>query len=475
MSHQFDIAIIGAGSAGLSALKEIKKVTNNFVIINGGPWGTTCARVGCMPSKALIQSANDFYRRLQFEELGIENASHLTVNLSKVMERVRSLRDRFVSGVVQSTQNLSEKQKISGYAQFLDKNTLQIENNLKISADKFIIATGSSPIIPKPWVEFKDDLITTDSLFEIQQWPSSLGVIGTGVIGLEIGQALSRLGLTVYAVNGLEWIGGLSDPVINTYAIEIFKREMNLNLPLMAQLQKRNSTLELSLPNGNQQIDKAIVSIGRSPNLKNLGLENLNLSLDKNGIPKFNPLTMQIEGTNLYIAGDVNGERPILHEASDEGRIAGYNALRETPQPFKRRTPLSITFTDPNIATVGRRYSDLIDKEEFVIGEAEFKKQGRALTMNKNVGLIRIYAHPKSGILFGAEMILPSGEHIAHLLAWAIQKRLTVFDMLSLPFYHPVIEEGLRTALRDVSGKVTEKRPDTELYRCEGHPADCLN
>jgi len=174
---------------------------------------------------------------------------------------------------------------------------------------------------------------------------------------------------------------------------------------------------------------------------------------------------MQIENYPLFIAGDVNKKRALLHEAADEGRIAAYNALHPI-QCFKRRTPLRIIFTEPNIVIVGKGYKEL-DSDDFVTGEVDFSDQGRAKIMHHNQGLLRIYGSKKDGTLLGAEMIAPDGEHLGHLLAWSIEQQLTVFDLLKMPFYHPVLEEGMRTALRDLSKKITGKPRKFDLTMCD--------
>jgi dihydrolipoamide dehydrogenase len=161
---------------------------------------------------------------------------------------------------------------------------------------------------------------------------------------------------------------------------------------------------------------------------------------------------MQIGDLPIFIAGDVLNELPLLHEASDEGRIAGYNCVHEPMRLFKRRTPVKVTFCEPNIGAVGAHFADL-DPDTIEIGSVSFEGQGRAIVMSKEKGLLRVYGERGTGKLLGAEMMAPAGEHLAHLLSWAIQRNLDVVEALQLPFYHPVIEEGLRTALRDLRNK----------------------
>ncbi|HEY8857767.1 MAG TPA: FAD-dependent oxidoreductase, partial [Rugosibacter sp.] len=149
VTETVDVAIIGAGSAGLAALSEVKKHTQNVVIINDGPWGTTCARVGCMPSKLLIEAAKAFHHRATFEEFGIRGADQLTVDRSAVLRRVRRLRDVFVASTLNTTEEMGDR-AITGRARLLGPNRLQV-NGIEIIARHIIIATGSRPVVPAPW------------------------------------------------------------------------------------------------------------------------------------------------------------------------------------------------------------------------------------------------------------------------------------------------------------------------------------
>ena len=461
-----DVAIIGTGSAGLFALSKVRRGTDNFVIINGGELGTTCARVGCMPSKALIQVAEDFERRQMFERHGIGGHDNLHMRIGHALEHVRNLRDIFVDKVLDgSTDNLGDE-FIEGYARFVAPDVLDVDG-LIIRARKVIIATGSRPFVPAAWTAFGERVITSDTLFELEDLPESLAVVGLGVIGLELGQALHRLGVAVTGIDKLKVIGGLHDPVVNQTAIDILGKEFSLWLGQAAEVREEGDKLRVICGENSVLVDRILASLGRVPNLENLGLEKLGAPLDARGIPLYNPHTMQVGDLPVFIAGDVNGDRAILHEAGDEGRIAGYNAVQDRPVAFQRKTPLAITFCDPNIASVGAALTEL-DPEQTAIGEMRFGALGRALIMGKNKGVLRIYADKDTGLLRGAALIGPRGENLAHLLAWSIQLGLTVFDVLRLPFYHPVIEEGLQAALYDLRGKITNSPEEpTELLRVD--------
>ena len=461
--REVDVAILGAGSAGLFALSQVKRETDNYVLINGGELGTTCARVGCMPSKVLIQVADDFHRKSIFEREGIDGAEDLSVDVPAAMEHVQDLRDVFVDRTLGATDAMDEDHLIDGYAKFVSNDTVEV-NGEQIKAKSIIIATGSSPIVPAAWQDFADDVITTDEFFELEDLPASMAVIGLGSIGLEIGQSLHRLGVEVAAVDQLSVIAKLEDSKVNDLAMAVISREFPLWLGDAAVLEKVKDGIQVTAGDNHMVVNKVLASLGRKPNLDNLELDVTDIKLDENGIPVFDPLTMQLEGLPIFIAGDVNMDRPLLHEAGHEGRVAGYNAAHVNIEKFRRKVPLGVTFCDPNIATVGAQLSEL-NESDIAIGEIAFAPVGRALIIGKNRGLLRLYVRKSDGLLLGACMCCVKAENLAHLVAWSIQNGMTVFDMLKMPFYHPVIEEALQAALYNVLPQLDIKQDLVELER----------
>ncbi|MGE0821206.1 MAG: dihydrolipoyl dehydrogenase [Candidatus Binatia bacterium] len=466
-----DVAIIGGGTAGLSAVSEVSKVTENFVLLNAGPDGTTCARVGCMPSKVLIQVANDFHRRHLFMQQGISGSEQLRIDLGEVLQYVRSLRDGFVNGVRKTLDSLGDRFQ-HGHAQFREPTVLEVDNHT-IHAKRIIIATGSSPIIPPSWQALTGRLLTTDTLFEQPDVPSPMAIIGLGAVGLEICQAVARLGVQVTGIDQTDHLGGLTDPEVNSYVRPVLTREFPMYTGAAAEVGIVDTQLVVRFGNNSMRAKQILASLGRRPNTAELGLERLGVPLDNNGLPPFDPTTMQVGSLPIFIAGDVNDARPVLHEASDEGRIAGFNSVQEHPHCFQRRTPLLIVFSEPNVAVVGQSFAELKD-QDIAIGEARFDNQGRAKIMAERTGLIRIYGKKTDGRILGAELAAPRGEHLAHLLAWAIQQKMTAFAMLQLPFYHPVIEEGVRTALRTLSKQVRAKQQTFDLAICDSAAVEGL-
>jgi dihydrolipoamide dehydrogenase len=488
MDEILDVIIIGAGSAGLSALREVEKRTHNFVIINDGPWGTVCARVGCMPSKTLIEAANAFYRRRTFDEFGIRGSEHLRLDIAAALGRVRRLRDSFVASTLQATEALGER-AISGRARLLGIERLEgrLEVTLEVKgqdlrgrelrgrelrARSIIIATGSRPVIPASWQGFSKQVLTTDTLFEQETLPSRMAVLGLGPIGVEMAQALSRLDLDVDAFSESTTVAGLTDPEVNTIAEELLRHEFPLHLGEKAHLDIFDSSVRVTAGTEKVVVGSVLAALGRQPNVDDLGLETLGIELNEQGLPPVNPHTKQVGDVPVFMAGDADGHIPLLHEAADDGHIAGINAMRASPFCFARRVPLTIVFSDPGIAMVGSSFQSL-EPKNILTGEVRFEHQSRAWAAQRNKGILRLYAEPESGRLLGAEMCAPAAEHMAHLLALAVERSLTVRDMLRLPVYHPVLEEGLRTALRDLARKLPAAI-ESDLAACEPLNAEAL-
>jgi dihydrolipoamide dehydrogenase len=455
MERQVDVAVIGAGTAGLAAVAQVRRAGCSFVLVNTGELGTTCARVGCMPSKAIIQIADDLHRRNYLTRIGIEGTHAPNTNSPAALERVRELRDIFVDRVLAGTTDEMGDEFIEGHAEFLAPGVLRVDGQT-IRAKSIVIATGSRPIVPSAWKSFRDRIITTDELFELETLPTSMAVVGLGAIGLELGQALHRMGVRITGVDQLTTVAGLQDPAVNQSACEILSQEFLLWLGETAEVEEYQGQLRVSSGERSVVVDQILASMGRRPNLETLGLDKLGIELDNNGVPPFNSNTMQVGDLPVFIAGDATGERAILHEVADEGRIAGYNAARERITAFRRKAPLAITFSDPNIATVGAAWNEL-KHDRIAVGETHLGTVGRALIMGRNRGVLRVYVDNTQGRVVGAAMVSPAGEHLAHLIAWSIQQRLTVFDMLKLPYYHPTIEEAIQRALNGLLDKIATR------------------
>ena len=357
-----DVAILGAGTGGLAAYREARKYTDRLAVFDGGELGTTCARVGCMPSKLLIAAAEARHRAQHVEQFGL-SCGETSVDGRAVMERVRSERDRFVGFVLESIDEFDAAHVVREHVRFIDNHTLETTGGRQVTARAIVIATGSRPAIPPPFEAAGDRLITNDHVFDWDTLPESVAVFGAGVIGLELGQALHRLGVRTQLFGRDHSVGPLSDPMVRDYAGKTFANEFTAHWHSDTKISQGENQVVVEWSGdspGAENFDYLLAATGRRANVDGLGLENTNLEVDQRGVPIYDPLSMRAGDSHIFIGGDAVVDLPLLHEAADEGRLAGENAAR-WPEAYRRarRTGLGIVFTDPQIGIAGRSHGDL--------------------------------------------------------------------------------------------------------------------
>ena len=438
---EVDVALIGAGSAGVNARRAVMAAGKSLVVFDPGPLGTTCASVGCMPSKLLIAAADHKHAVDKAADFGVEASA--TVDPVAVMTRVRRLRDQFVAKTVKGIARVGTP--IPAAAKFVGPNLLEADGK-QYRVGATIIATGSVPITPGPWKAAADVILTNEQVFELERLPASLLVVGAGAIGLELGQAMHRLGVRVHVLDVSGLLGGLDDPAM----IEVVRRSLGIAMDLKHTLDKIEMTdagvrVQFTGEDGSKHDDVwqyVLMAAGRAP--RTAGLDLAAAGLDP--LPPIDPATGRVGNSAVYMAGDVTGSKMILHEAAHEGVIAGTNAALHPEQaPEARKTPLGVVFTDPQIARVGERGE--------VAMSFDFANQSRAKVLGRNVGRMEIYAN-KDGTLTGALIVGPDAEHLAHLMAWIVQAGFDVDKAVTMPVYHPVLEEALQATFRRLKSKL---------------------
>lgn len=456
-----DVAVIGGGTAGLAARRAAEKAGASTVLIDPGPLGTTCARSGCMPSKLLIAAAENAEHVRRAPLFGLQTS--LAVDGVKVMERVRRERDRFVASVMRAYGPLEKDGKlIREKAVFTGPGRVQAGEHI-VEARAFVVAAGAASSIPEPYQALGERVLTHESVFELKDLPKSLLVVGSGVIGLELGQAFHRLGTRVTILGRHGRIAVLKDPRVLEKGARIFSEELDLELDHELISVEHGGEGVLAVFRGKSGVrkesyERVLVAAGRRPSLKGLDPEKAGVILDDKGRVRVDPETFQAGTLPVFFAGDVNGLRPLLHEAGEQGRIAGANAARYPDiKRMPQKTYLNIVFTEPQMAQAGMTWESFDPEKDFV-GESDYDKQGRSQVMAQNHGLARLYAEQISGRLKGAELLGPRMEHIAQLLCGFIERGMTVSEIRKFPFYHPVFEEGLLDALDELHARLKKTK-----------------
>ena len=282
---EVDVAVIGAGSAGLPAFRAAREHTDRVILIERGPHGTTCARVGCMPSKLLIAAAEAAHGMEIAPRFGIHPGS-ISIDGEAVMERVRRERDRFVGFVLDGVDRIDPEQKISGQARFVEDSRLEIGNS-QVRAGRVVIASGTSPAIPDFLEQVRDRVSVNDDVFEWKTLPESVAVFGVGVIALELGQALHRLGVRVRLFGRSLRTGPITDPGVLQSSEKVFSSEFPFTAPVKVENVEPDENGVRVLYRNNEDsgveeevFEQVLAATGREPNLTELNLEQTSLKLD---------------------------------------------------------------------------------------------------------------------------------------------------------------------------------------------------
>ena len=455
---EVDIAVIGAGTAGMHAFSTARKAGARTVMIDPGPLGTLCARVGCMPSKAVLHAAQRWNTlRSLLPEGGVAHlpAGHTTPQ--QLWQEAMAVRDTLVQGNVRQVLKLGGEQLLHASARFTAPDALALSDGSTVKARAFVVATGSEAIKPAALqAQLGGALITTDELFAMPALPRSVAVMGLGAIGLEMGVALSRLGVDVACAGRSSVLAKIADPEVAQAAAAYFGTHLPMALG-QADIQMQRTAQGVRMQAGSLRHDAQylLAALGRQPRLAGLDLANAGVTLDAKGRPQMQAGQLRCAGTQVFMAGDAAAGPALMHEAGHEGTLAAQQALAALGDgdgaqiaQRHRTVPMAIVFSDPDLAEVGLRFDQL--PADAVIGTVTGEGSGRSKIMQAPHHLLRIYAQPQGGKLLGASLLCAGGEHLAHALAWAIQRGDTVHDLLQMPFYHPTLEEMIDTALRDM-------------------------
>lgn len=452
-----DVAVIGAGTAGLAAERNARAAGARTLLVDDGFAGSTCAVDGCMPSKLLIAAADAAWTAGQAGVFGIR--TRIDTDGTAVMTRLRQERDRFVSHVRDSIRKIPQEVRIAARARFAAPGLLDLGDGRRIRAGAIVIATGAAPVVPDAFSDVESLILTNETLFELKDLPAAVAVIGAGPLGVEMAQALARLGVRVEVFDRGDTLAGLSDRPVSDKLHALLGDEFPVHLGVSPSVSRDGKVVVVSCGGQDRRFDRLLVAAGRKPRLRALNLGAAELSLDDHGTPLFDPETLQCGSAPVFVAGDANHDRPVLHEAAHEGVIAGTNAARWPDAPLRhtRHAPLAIAFTRPETATVGQVPAP--GDDDTATASADFDNQGRTTIAALGGGLCHLYARRHDGRLTGASLCAPGGAHLAHLLAWALEAGLSVADLLDRPFYHPTFEEGLKPALRQLCHE-TGQKPD---------------
>jgi len=460
--EDFDLIVIGAGPGGYVAAIRAAQLGMKVACIEKEPsLGGTCLNIGCIPSKALLNSSEKFVEISNHAaEHGIKT-SKIDLDLNVLMDRKTKIVKKLTTGIG----FLFKKNKIThipGMASFVDKNTISItngKNEITASAKNFIIATGSSSIeIPNIPVDEKQIVSSTGAL-SLSKIPKSLLVIGGGYIGLEMGSVWSRLGSKVTVVEALDRIVPTMDGEIAKEFMKMLTKQ-GLEFKLSHKVSSAKSgksgvdvemeTSEKKKIKENYEI--VLMSVGRKPNTEGLGLEKIGIKLTaKKSIEIKDNFQTSVEG--IYAIGDVAPGPMLAHKAEEEG-VACVEFINGQKPHINYDAIPAIVYTNPEIASVGKTEEQLKqEKKDFKVGKFPFMANGRALTTSASEGFVKILVDKQTDEILGAHIIgHDAGQLIAEIVT-TIEFGGSAEDIARVCHAHPTTSEAVKEAALSVDGR----------------------
>ena len=462
----FDVVIVGSGPAGYVAAIRASQLGLKTACIEKSldsegksQLGGTCLNVGCIPSKALLDSSHRYSDALNhFSDHGIE-VSKPKLDIPKMMKR----KEKVVAQLTAGVGGLLKANKVStifGEAKVLNANQVQVSTLNKteiIETKNIVIASGSLPInIPVAPIDHNNIVDSTGAL-EFESVPKKLGIIGAGVIGLELGSVWARLGSEVTILEAMDDFLPMADSKISKDVLKEFNKQgLNINLGskvTSAKSSTKNVKVSFENQDGNAELsfDKLIVAVGRKPNTKNLFDENSGLLLDEKGFIPVNDFC-ETRVKNIWAVGDVVRGPMLAHKASEEGvmvveRIAGKHA-----EMHYDLVP-SVIYTHPEVAWVGKNEAELLESGiEFKTGSFPFAASGRALATGESAGFVKVIAHKKTDTILGVHAFGPSAADIVQQGVVAMEFGASAEDLGLTIFSHPTVSEALHEAAMAVNG-----------------------
>ena len=457
----FDVVVIGGGPAGyVAAIKSaqlglktacIEEYVDNK---NKPTFGGTCLNVGCIPSKALLDSSHRYQEATSHLKIhGIEVGS-VDLDIPAMMKRKEDIVTKLTGGI-SGLFAANKVTPIPGRGKVLSNSRVEVTDldgkKEVIESKNIIIATGSSPIEIGSAIFNNTNILDSTGALEIDKVPETLGVIGAGVIGLELGSVWARLGSKVTIIEAMDNFLFMADKEIAKETLKDFKKQgldIKLGCKLTSSKSLKNSvkiTYENNGSSENMEFEKLIVAVGRKPNTKDVFSEDAGISLDEKGFISVDQ-NCQTSIKNIWAIGDVVRGPMLAHKGSEEGimvaeRIAGKHA------EMNYELVPSVIYTHPEIAWVGKNEEELKnDNIEYKVGKFPFAASGRALAVDQSVGFVKLITDAKTDTILGVHVFGPSAAEIVQQALISMEFGASAEDLGLTIFSHPTVSEALHEA-----------------------------
>jgi pyruvate/2-oxoglutarate dehydrogenase complex dihydrolipoamide dehydrogenase (E3) component len=453
-----DVIVIGGGSAGYAAARTARDAGADVAIVDQGPLGGLCILRGCMPTKAILRSAEVAALLRRTKEFGLSPVS-AHVDLSAIVDRKDRLVCEFADYRIQQLQD-PRFTLYHSRAVFLSPHEI-VAGDAVLSAGSFIVATGSRPReVPIPGL-FPAGYFTSDTILDLRTQPGSLIVLGGGAVALELSQFFARLGTKVTILQrGPRLLSEMDDDVGR--AIETALIDEGIDVVTGTQLLRvtRDTAGKTvwAMKDGRERCyvgQEILQALGRQPNIEGLRLDLADVTVDGGRIVVDG--AMRTSQAHIYAVGDVNDLTPIVHLAIQQGEVAAYNATHadRPAQTIDHRLDVEVVFTDPQVAVLGlNEVCAKADKIPYLTASYPFADHGKALCLGATQGFAKLLAAPQTGEILGAQIVGPEAGELIHELIAVMYYRGTATDLLRMPHYHPTLAEIVTYPAESIVGQL---------------------
>jgi len=439
----YDVIILGGGPGGYSAAVRCAQYGLSVAIVEKEKLGGTCLNRGCIPTKAMLSSAELVAKIKESEEFGI-TVSDFSVDMKKIIER----KNKIVSELVGGLDKMFAARKIpvlNTFGKLISKNEIELENGDVISGDKVIIATGSEPLnIPAFNIDYKN-VITSNEALNLDEVPKSILVIGGGVVGCEFASMLKDFGSDVTVVEMMKFLVPTEDNQVSRTLQTSFKKK-GIKLKLKTAVESveiiKDGEVKVAYSDGSEEIyAKVLVGIGRSVNTKNIGLEALEIALTEKGFIDIDD-NMKTNIENIYAIGDVTGKWLLAHAAAAQGLAAVAHIAGKEGDTVDYNSIPAAVFTTPEIASIGKREQELKEtKTPYKASRFSFAANGKAKGLGETEGFVKLLTDENGEKLYGAHIVGPHASDLLSELVLIKANDLPIDALIKSIHSHPTLSE----------------------------------
>ena len=455
----YDVVVIGSGPAGYVAAIRASQLGLKTLCIeeliddSGKPsLGGTCLNVGCIPSKALLDSSHRYHEaNKKLSEHGI-NINSVKLDVAAMMKRKDAIVEKLTGGI-SGLFSANKVESMMGRGIVISQNLVKVTqsdgSSEEVEAKNIVIATGSSPI-EIPAAKFGKKIVDSTGALSFDEVPKSIGIVGAGIIGLELGSVWSRLGSKVTVIEALDTFLPMTDPDISKETFKEFKDQgldIKLNSTLTSSKELKNSVKVIYEQDKNEvedEFDKLIVAVGRKPNSSEILSKDLNIKIDKGFIEVNEHCQTSIK--NIWAIGDVVRGPMLAHKGSEEGIMVAERIAEKHAEVNYDLVP-SVIYSHPEIAWVGKNETELKDENiEYKIGKFPFAASGRALAVDQSTGFVKVLSDVKTDTILGVHVFGPAAAEIVQQALISMEFGASSEDIALTMFSHPTVSEAFHEA-----------------------------